>query len=70
MTTKRRNKEDATIRAILRLPNPRTRSLASTSSSSVNATSNTPITTFMTGAKSSPTRDHSRRSPILTKDQK
>ncbi|CAF3663608.1 unnamed protein product [Rotaria sordida] len=67
----KQNKEDAAIRATLRLRNPRTRSSSTSSSSSVTATSNFTLTTFMPVAKSSRKRGHSGRPPIiLTENQK
>jgi hypothetical protein len=68
----KQDKEDAAIRATLRLRNPRTRSSSSTSSSSsVTAASDSAVTTFMPIAKSSQKRGYSDRSPIvLTENQK
>lgn len=63
----KQDKEDAAIRATLRLRNPRTRS----SSSSVTAAFSSITTTFMPIAKSSRKRGQSGRSPILlTENQK
>ncbi len=62
----KQDKEDAAIRATLRLRNPRTRSSSSTSSSSsVTAAFSSITTTFMPIAKSSRKRGQSGRSPIL-----
>jgi serine phosphatase RsbU (regulator of sigma subunit) len=68
----KQDKEDAAIRATLRLRNPRTRSSSSTSSSSsVTAAFSSITTTFMPIAKSSRKRGQSGRSPILlTENQK
>ncbi|CAF1304862.1 unnamed protein product [Rotaria sordida] len=69
----KQDKEDAAIRATLRLRNPRTRSSSSSSSSSssVTAAFNSTMTTFMPVAKSSQKRGHFGRPPIiLTENQK
>ncbi|CAF4314339.1 unnamed protein product [Rotaria sp. Silwood2] len=62
----RRDKEEAAIRAAMRLRNPRTRSSSTSSSSSVTDTSNSIVVTFIPVAKSPQKRGHSGHRSIVS----